>query len=467
MSKAVASRGTKNLSIRNIDMTGGPLPSSLIAYAAPLVLTSMLQILYHAADIAVVGNFGSETGVASIGATTPIINFLVNVFINIATGANILLARYRGARDTENVKRTISTTYVFSLILGVVIMGVGMLFAKPILLLTDCPDNVLGGAITYMKIYMIGVPAAMFYNFMSFVLRSMGDSKRPFIYLTLSGITNVILNCVFVIAFNMDVAGVAIATVVSQYLSAVLLFIRLVRFRDENRLYPLSAKINMPTLAKVVRYGMPSAISGASFSFSNIIIQSAINTYGDAAMAGNTAASNIESLFLFSITTPLCQTAAAFIGQNIGAGNRDRCVKIARQLYLIGSAFVAALGAFVLIFNREMLSLFVPGNEAAIDFGVIGMDLRMWVCVVYVVLSISNGVMQAFGYTMYQMINSLVGIVGIRLIWMLLIYPIPAVTSPFGLFVCYPITWIATMLGSLPVALMLLSKFKKGKEFKL
>ena len=272
-------------------------------------------------------------------------------------------------------------------------------------------------------------------------------------------------NLLLVVAFNMDVAGVAIATVASQYLSAVLLFIRLVRFRDENHLNPFLINVDWVNLGKVVRYGMPSAISSASFSFSNIIIQSAINFYGDAAMAGNTAGNNIESFFLFSITTPLCQTAAAFIGQNIGAGNRERSVKIAKQLYVIGSAVIAVFGIVGLIFDREVLSLFVPGNEAAIDFGVIGMDFKLLFCVVYTLLQISNGIMQAFGYTMYQMINSLLGIVGIRLVWMLLVYPLNQ--TPFMLYLCYPITWTVTMLGSLPVAIILLHKFKKGKDFKL
>lgn len=449
----------------DVDMTSGPLPASLITYAVPLIVTSMLQVLYTAADIAVVGNFASAVAVASIGATSAIINLLVNVFVNIATGANILLARYRGAKDFGNLKKTISTSYTFSLILGVCIMLLGMTLAEPMLLLTKCPDNVMGGALLYMRIYMIGVPAAMFYNFMSCVLRSMGDSKRPFVYLSLSGVVNIVLNLLFVIGFGMDVEGVAIATVVSQYLSAILLFIRLVRFRDENRLSPLSFKLHGDSLKKVVRYGIPSAISGASFSLSNILIASAINSFGDYAISGNTAAGYIESIFLFSITTPLMQTAATFIGQNIGAGNRERTIKIARQMYLYGGVFIAVIAALALVFDRQLLSLFIPGEDASIDFGIIGLDMRLWFAIAFAALQISNGVMQAFGYTTYQMINSLFGIVGIRFLWMLVFYPLNP--TPFMLYVCYPITWCASLLGSMPVALVVLNKYRKGKNYKL
>ncbi len=449
----------------DVDMICGPLPASLLTYAVPLIVTSMLQVLYTAADIAVVGNFASAVAVASIGATSSIINLLVNVFVNIATGANILLARYRGAKDFGNLKKTISTSYTFSLILGICIMLLGMVLAEPMLVLTKCPDNVMDGALKYMRIYMIGVPAAMFYNFMSCVLRSMGDSKRPFIYLSLSGVVNIVLNLVFVVGFGMDVEGVAIATIISQYLSAALLMIRLVRFRDENRLAPLSFKLHGDSLKKVVRYGIPSAISGASFSFSNVLIASAINSFGDYAISGNTAAGYIESLFLFSVTAPLMQTAATFIGQNIGAGNRERSIKIARQMYLYGCGFVAIIAALALIFDRELVALFIPGETASIDFGIIGLDMRMWCSIIFAALQISNGVMQAFGYTTYQMINSLVGIVGIRFLWMLAFYPLNP--TPFMLYICYPITWTVSLCGSLPVALTILAKYRKGKDYKL
>ena len=449
----------------DVDMTGGPLPSSLITYTVPLIITSMLQVLYTAADIAVVGNFASSVAVASIGATSAIINLLVTVFINVATGANILLSRYRGAKDIESIKKTISTSYTFSLVLGISIMILGMTLAEPMLMLTKCPENVMSGSLTYMRIYMIGVPAAMFYNFMSCVLRSMGDSRRPFIYLSLSGIVNIILNLIFVIGFGLDVEGVAIATVIANYLSAALLMIRLVKFRDENKLLPLSFNIHGGSLKKLVRYGIPSAITSASFSLSNVLIATSINAYGDYAISGNTAAGYIEVLFLFSITTPLMQTTATFIGQNVGADNRERSLKIARQMYLYGCGFVAIVAGLALIFDRELIALFIPGEEASIDFGIIGLDLRMWFALVFTALQISNGIMQAFGYTTYQMINSLVGIVGIRFLWMLVFYPLNV--TPFMLYVCYPITWSVALLGSLPVALTVLSKYKKGKNYKL
>ena len=467
MKKVEIKKSTRTLFGADVDMLSGALPSSLIKYAFPLILTSMLNVLYNAADIAVVGNFASPTAVASIGATSSTINLIVMVFINISNGMSIILARYRGASDVINVRKSISTGYAFSLVFGVIVMSMGWLLAEPMMKITGCPDNVIDGAVLYIKLYMIGVPASMFYNFMSTVLRTMGDSRRPFIYLALSGLANVVFNLIFVLCFKMDVDGVAIATVISQYLSAVLLFVRLVRFRDENRLQPLQIKAYGDTLGKMIRYGIPSAISGASFSLSNIIIQSAINEYGDYAIAGNTAGGHIETIFLYSITAPLCQTAATFIGQNIGAGNRERVAKIARQIYLYGAAFVAVIGTVSLIFGRELLTLFVGSDAASVDFGIVGLRLKMMFCVVFVLLQVSNGIMQAFGFTTYQMINSLVGIVGVRFIWMLLVYPIPAMHTPIVLYICYGLTWIISLIGAMPVALTLLRKYKKGKEFKL
>ena len=456
----------KQLSIfKDVDMTGGALPASLVTYAVPLLVTSILQTLYHAADIAVIGNFGSDTSVASIGATTVIIHVLVNVFMNIVSGANLLFARYRGARDTDGVKDTLSTTYAFSMTLGVILMIAGLVFAKPMLVLTKCPGEVIVGAELYLKIYMIGVPASAFFNFMAAVLRSMGDSRRPFIYLSISGIVNVIFNLIFVLGFGMDVEGVAIATVISQYLSAVLLFVRLVRFDDENRLYPFNFKIRFYTLRKIVRYGIPSSISAACFSLSNVFIQSALNELGPYAIAGEAAVSNVMSLVLFSVAGPLSQTTSAFIGQNIGAGNRERCMKIARQMYVYGVIAVAALGVLCLVFIRPLLSLFVPGDAAAIEFGTLSLRLRCYVFAFYAIMQISNGVLQAFGYTTYQMVNSMVFIVGIRFLWMLWIYRV--FPSEFALLVCYPITWVAAAVGAFAVSLFLLSKYKRGKEFKL
>ena len=449
----------------DVDMLGGSLPSSLARYAFPLMLTSVLNVLYNAADIAVVGNFAGEIAVASVGATTSTINLLVMIFVNISIGMSILLSRYRGAGDISNVKKTLSTGYAFSLIAGIFVMVVGIFAARPMMMLIKCPDNVIDGAVLYIRIYMIGVPATMFYNFMSYVLRTLGDSRRPFFYLALSGLANVLLNLIFVIGFGMDVDGVAIATVVAQYLSAILLFFRLTEFRDENRLHPLKLEVYGDTLSKMIRYGVPSAISGASFSFSNLLIQSAINEYGDYAISGNTAASHIENIFLFSIAGTLCQTAAAFIAQNIGAGNRERCVKIARQIYIYGGVTIGCVGLLALLFDRELLSIFVPGESGSLDFGVMALDIRMIFCLMFGILQISNGIMQAFGYTTYQMVNSLIGIVGVRFIWMLLIYP--SFKTPFMLLICYPITWTVAFIGALPMALVLLSKYRRGKEYKL
>ena len=445
-------------------MLNGSITKSFIAFCVPIILMSFLQTLYNAADVAVVGNFAGKEAVAAIGATTPIVSLLVNVFVNISTGTSIILARSIGMKDKEAVRRIVDNSYLFSLIIGIAVMLLGQLLAVPLLELTDCPENVIDGAETYLRIYLLGLPATMFYNFMSTVIRVKGDTTRPFIYLTVSGIVNVSLNLFFVIVLNIPVAGVAIATVVAMYISAALIFIRLRKMDGEYKLHPISARFDGGTILKIVRYGIPSAISASAFSISNLQIQSAINAFGDAAISGNAAAASVEG-FLFAFTSGFPAATSTFLGQNMGAGQRERTLEIRNRAYIIALSSTAVISVLSLIFAPNLISLFIPGEIDAIEFGTVRTYYIMSVAIFNAFNCINAGIMQACGYTVYQMLNNLIGVCGIRVIWMTFIYPLSP--SPHMLYVAYPSTWVLTAVSGFIIAYRLMRKYKKGASFDL
>jgi len=445
-------------------MLEGNLYKSILSFAFPLILAGVLQQLYNAADIAIVGQFAGREAVAAVGATTTTISLLVVVSTNIATGFNILLARAMGAKDDEKIKSAVGTAFLFSIGLSLAVMVAGILLSKPLLRLTDCPENIFKAATTYMRIYMLGVPASMFYNFMSSVLRISGDSRRPFIYLATSGIANVVLNVVFVLAFGLPVVGVAVATVVAQYLSAGMLFIRLVRLEDATRLDLRNIKFDLDSLGKIVRYGIPSAISNATFSASNMMIQSAINAFGDVGISANTASASIES-FVFTITGTFVVAVSAFVGQNLGAGNRKRVSDIMRVSYAICAAMTLVISALGIIFGKGLLSLYLPNDTAAVDFGYVRLCYIMGAMIFNALSSVTVGAMQAFGYTTVQMLSNIIGVCGFRFVWMLAFYPLDP--TPEMLYVCYPVSWGLTLAFNFIFTLVILRRYKKGADFRL
>jgi len=445
-------------------MLEGNLYKSILSFAFPLILAGVLQQLYNAADIAIVGQFAGREAVAAVGATTTTISLLVVVSTNIATGFNILLARAMGAKDDEKIKSAVGTAFLFSIGLSLAVMVAGILLSKPLLRLTDCPENIFKDATTYMRIYMLGVPASMFYNFMSSVLRISGDSRRPFIYLATSGIANVVLNVVFVLAFGLPVVGVAVATVVAQYLSAGMLFIRLVRLEDATRLDLRNIKFDLDSLGKIVRYGIPSAISNATFSASNMMIQSAINAFGDVGISANTASASIES-FVFTITGTFVVAVSAFVGQNLGAGNRKRVSDIMRVSYAICAAMTLVISALGIIFGKGLLSLYLPNDTAAVDFGYVRLCYIMGAMIFNALSSVTVGAMQAFGYTTVQMLSNIIGVCGFRFVWMLAFYPLDP--TPEMLYVCYPVSWGLTLAFNFIFTLVILRRYKKGADFRL
>ncbi len=439
---------------RSINMTDGAIMPAIIRFCIPLIISGFLQCAYNAADLIIIGKFESEDALASVGATGPVTGLTINLFISLAVGSSILFARAYGARDGDRIKSLISTAYTFSLLLGVGVTLLGELIAVPLLKISACPEGaVFDGAELYLRIVLLGCPAQLFYNFMCDVIRADGDSTRPLVYLTVSGLLNIVLNYVLVVWFGLGVCGVAVATVVAQYCSALLLFIRLVRFDGVKHLNPFSFSINGSQLKRILRFGIPSAISNSMYSIANFQIMSAINAFGSYATAGNAAATNIETFFT-TMSSSLTTASSAFVGQNIGAGNRERVSKAVKQMYLFAAPLLGTVGLLAPIFGDRLMSLYLQeGSAAALEFGTV----RLW-CVsaflfLCVFMNINTGTLQAFGYTTYCMLISILGVCGFRMLWMLCVYP--HIKTPLGIYSCFTVSWfLVATIGTVTVAVV-------------
>ena len=447
---------------RDIDILNGPVVSSSIAYAIPLFLASILAALYNAADIAVVGNLADNAAVASVGATATIIGLLVGLFQAVASGYGVILARAIGENDSVRIGRVIRTGYTFSMILGVLVAITGSVFAVPMLHITNCPDGVIDGAALYMRIYMLSVPGSMFYTFNSGILRIKGDTVRPFIYGAISGGANIALNFALVLLTGEAVASVAIATVVATYISAVLLLIKLMRMDGAYRLNPIKFEINWDVLRKIIKYGFPSMISSGCFSFTNIQVQSAINSFGHIGISGNTASVTLET-FGFAVTNNIAVIPATFIGQSLGANRRERIYEVTKWSYVIWSLSGVLLSVVFMIFGESLVGIIIPGDAEAIAFGTLRLKYIGFCLSIHALVNVSMGIIVGYGRTLYQMIVNIIGVCGFRLFWMLVIYPKDP--TPTTLYSCYPISFTIVLIVATVIVFILTRKCKKGYEF--
>ena len=443
-----------------LDMTTGALLPKMLRFALPLMLSSLLQLLFNAADIAVVGKFAGDNSLAAVGSTSSLINLMTNVFLGLSIGANVLSAKYTGAGDKERTSKVVHTAVTISLLSGAILTVIGLLFAPQFLALMDSPEGVIGLASLYMRVYFLGMPAMMFYNFGSSLLRSKGDTKRPLYYLTAAGVLNVLLNLLFVIVFRMDVAGVALATILSQYMSAALVFRCLLKEEDEAfRIVLSKLKIDGATLWALVRIGVPAGLQGVVFSLSNVVIQSSINGFGEIIMAGSSAAASIEG-FVWVSMNAFHQAALTFTGQNIGAKKYSR---INRILFCSeGCAIVAGLvfGNLAFLFGRPLLSIYTD-SAASIDAGMVRLAI---ICTTYLLCGMMDtivGSIRGMGYGVTPTIVSMIGACGLRLIWIATIFQIPKLHTPEVLFTSYPVTWTLTFLAHLVCFLIMRRKFPK------
>lgn len=423
-----------------VDMIHGPLFNKLLVYAIPLVLSGVLQLLFNAADMVVVGKFTGSHALAAVGSTSSLINLLVNLFIGFSIGTNVLVARYSGARDYQNVEDTIHTSIMLSLVGGVIMVFIGVLFARPLLSLMGTPLDVINHSVLYMRIYFLGMPAFMLYNFGAAILRAVGDTRRPLYFLTIAGVVNVIFNLFFVVVFHMGVAGVAIATVISQVISAALVLMSLMQSDGILRVDKKKLKIHPDKLKEMIRIGLPAGLQGIVFSISNVLIQSSINSFGSIAMAGNTAASNIEG-FVYTAMNAIYQTCLSFTSQNLGAKNIKRIKMTLVYCLIIVSVIGIVLGQGAYRLGGILLSIYASDAEV-ISYGLIRLSL---VCATYFLCGIMDvmcGSMRGLGYSITPMLVSLTGACAFRVIWIMTIFKTHHTLE--SLYVSYPISWTLT-----------------------
>ena len=424
-----------------IDMIHGPLAGKLLVFAIPLMLSSILQLLFNAADVIVVGRWSGKEALAAVGSNTSLINLMVNLFVGFSVGTNVVVARDLGAGREEDVRDSVHTSIALSLVSGVVLMGLGLLLSRQMLELMGSPEDVIGLAALYLRIYFCGMPGNMLYNFGAAILRAQGDTKRPLYFLTAAGIINVILNLVFVIVFHMDVAGVALATIISQYVSAILVLLTLMRDKGPLRVDLRALRLDMKVVRRILQVGLPAGFQGMVFSISNVVIQSSINSFGSTVVAGSAASSNIEG-FVYAGMNAFYQTALTFTSQNYGACECKRVDRIMGLCLLYSGLIGLVLGNLAYLFGYPLGSIYAPGQEEVIAQAV---DRLSICCTTYFLCGLMDtqvGVLRGIGYSVVPMIVSLVGSCALRLLWVATIFQLNR--TPEMLYLSYPVSWAIT-----------------------
>ena len=447
-----------------VDITGGPILKSIIIFAIPIMLGALVQVAFNAADLIVVGNMGDEASVASVGAVSPIVNLLVNSFVGFSAGINAVLARSLGQQNAKRTARIVSTSIAFSVALGVILMIGCFIFSKPLLIVTNCSEECIEGAKIYMNIYAIGIPAILLYNFSGAIIRSTGDTVKPFWYLVISGAVNVILNVILCFILDNKVVAVAVATTVSQAVGAVLTFVHLLRIDGFCKFDFKRISFSWQELLAIVKVGGPCAFNSALFSLSNVQMHSAINSYGTAATAGNAAATNLETL-VSSFTTGFNTATVPFVGQNVAAGKSERVKQsITCCLALtVAISFVSSISIYS--FGEYALALYLPDSREGIEFGLSRMKFVLLFYVVGATYNVFVSSMQAFGYSFIPMLNSIITVLGFRILWLELIYPrLDAVKHTIdNVYMCYTFSWALSFIAHFTMFIIVYTRYKKGR----
>ena len=431
----------------DMDMCSGPLFSKMLIFALPIIAMNILQLLFNAADMIVVGRFSGREALAAVGATGSFINLMVNTFMGLSVGTAVVVAQDYGAGRMSCLSDSVHTSIAISIISGLVVMLMGLIFCKPMLILMGTPEDILDLSVLYMEIYFIGVPATMVYNFGAAILRAVGDSRRPMYYLVISGIVNVILNLFFVIVLNMSVDGVAWATVVSQFISMVLVMVCLFRSSRGIRFIPRQMRINRHKLKEIVRIGLPAGLQSLLFSISNVLIQSAVNSFGSIMVAASSAASNVEG-FVGTTMNAYYNAAITFTGQNMGAKKFDRIDTIAKVCTVLIFATWILMGCGILLFGRPLLGLYTSDSEV-IELGMLRLKVIMVVYFTCGVMNVFPGLARGMGYSVLPMICTLIGACLMRILWLKTVFAwYPTVVM---LFTCYPVTWGLAGLGQVGI----------------
>lgn len=429
-----------------MDMCNGNLFLKIIRFSLPLALMGMLQLFYNAADLIVVSNFSNDNNaLGAVGSTSSIINLIVNLFIGLSVGTNVVIAKYFGAKQYKKISDVVHTSILISGIIGIILGIFGFIFARELLLLMN---NDLELSVVYLKIYFLGMPFNMIYNFAASILRAVGDTKRPLYFLSIAGIINIILNLIFVIAFNLSVAGVAIATVISQIVSCILIMRTLLKTNESYKFRFSLLKIDKEALIEITKIGLPAGIQSSIFSISNVIIQSSVNKFGYIVMNGNSAAQSVEG-FVYTAMNSVYHAALAFMGQNIGAKKTKNIKKVTLYSLIIVTLISVTLGGALFLSGKYVLRIYTDVN-AEIDVAIIRLH---YLCLPYFLCGIMDvmvGCLRGLGSSTLPMIVSIIGVCGFRIAWIFFVfYPqtnFDNIKDLNLLYISYPISWIITFL---------------------
>lgn len=426
-------------------MVNGSIMDKMISFALPLMLSGILQLLFNAVDIIVVGRFSGSQSLAAVGSTSSLINMLTNLFIGISLGANVLAARFYAAGKHKEMSETVHTAIATAFVSGVIMIFVGILLSRPALELMDTPSDVIELSTLYIRIYFLGMPFFMLYNYGAAILRAVGDTKRPLIFLVISGVINACLNMLLVIVFHLDVAGVAIATVISQVISCVLVIGCLYKTDAVYRLRFKKLRINRKYLVQIFRIGIPAGLQSTLISFSNVLLQSSVNSFGSIAMAGYTAANNILS-FLYMAANAVTQACMSFTSQNFGARKPKRMDRVIIDGMILQFVICLILGTLAYVFGSQISSIYTD-NSDVIKCSV---EILALTTIPYFLCGIMDawpGIIRGMGRSTVPMILCIIGTVGVRILWIFFFFPHHRTLR--YLFISYPVSWIATIIMQL------------------
>lgn len=445
-----------------LDLTQGPILTRLLQFSLPIILSGVLQLLFNAADIIVVGQFAGDASLAAVGSTSSLVNLLVNLFMGLSIGTNVVAANFFGAGKKEELKKTVHTSILVSLYSGIILTVIGVLGAKQILKLMQSPPEVLKLATLYLQIFFGGITSTMIYNFGSALLRAKGDTQRPLYILFITGLINVILNLIFVIPLKMDVAGVAIATIISQTVAAVLIIGILLKEDDDFKLDLRKLKIERDIFIRIVKIGIPAGFQGIMFSLSNVLIQSSINTFGALAIAGNSASSSIEG-FVYTSMNGFAQGTLTFASQNYGASKYDRIKKLLWTSLSVVTVIGLVLGFLVIFLQKPLIGFYSKSPETMKAASV---RLTM-ICASYFlcgIMDVMGNLLRGIGHSVLPMIVTMIGVCGVRILWIVTVFQIPQFHKMEVIYLSYPITWILTFAVHLICFLILYKQMTVNKN---
>ena len=449
-----------------MDMCSGSVLKKMLLFSLPLMASGVLQLLFNAADIIVVGHFAGDISMGAVGSTSSLINLFTNLFVGLSVGVNVVVAKAHGEGNSAKLNDAVHTSMLLSVICGAVLAVVGFIFAPQLLELMNATEAQLPLAVIYLRIYFAGMPATMVYNFGAAILRAVGDTKRPLYFLTAAGIINVGLNLLFVILLKMDVAGVALATVISQCISAALVVICLVKDDTDIHLNLRQMKIKLYILGAVARVGLPAGFQGMIFSLSNVVIQSSVNLFGDTVVSGNSAAASIEG-FIYMAMNTFYQAAISFTGQNVGGGKYNRIPKILISAQLCVTVTGMVFGWAAYLCGRPLLGIYSNSSEV-VDAGMVRLGVIVTTYALCGEMDVMVGMLRGLGYSVMPMIVSLLGACGLRILWIATVFQIPEYHKVLTVYMSYPISWLITLVIHIICYIIIwqLLKHRKPQYFK-